>query len=378
MLKADRIIDHHCHGVSARDLDRPGLEALMSESHRPHVDGTTQFDKPLGLMIRRYCAPILDLEPHASPESYAGRRLALGAKEVNRRLLQATRMTAMLIDTGHRSDQIMDCDAMREASGSPAYEVVRIEAVMEEMARCAGSAGELIDLFDAEVETRSRRAIGLKSIVAYRTTFDIDQTRPERRAAEQAAGAWLAANATDGWRRLENEVLIRHALFRALDIASERGMPLQLHVGFGDQDISMPKCDPTVFTPFIKTAEARSVPITLLHCYPFVREAGWLAEVFSNVYYDVGVILNFVGPSAGRIMADALEMGPFHKQLYSSDAFGLAELHFLGRILYERALSSVLGRWIGDGDLTAKDADRIVAMISAGNAERIYRVSEFR
>ena len=30
------------------------------------------------------------------------------------------------------------------------------------------------------------------------------------------------------------------------------------------------------------------------------------------------------------MLAEALELTPFHKMLYSSDAFGLPELHYLG------------------------------------------------
>ena len=92
------------------------------------------------------------------------------------------------------------------------------------------------------------------------------------------------------------------------------------------------------------------VPCTLLHNYPFQREAAWLAEVFQNVYYDVGVILNFAGPQAASIMGEALEMGPFFKQLYSSDAFGLSELHYLGQLQFRRTLKRHLDRWIADGD----------------------------
>ena len=110
----------------------------------------------------------------------------------------------------------------------------------------------------------------------------------------------------------------------------------------------------------------------LLHNYPFQREAAWLAEIFRNVYYDVGVILNFAGPQAASIMDEALEMGPFFKQLYSSDAFGLAELHYLGQLQFRRTLAKHLDLWIGEQMCTLAEADRIVAMIASGNASRIY------
>lgn len=373
-LPIERLVDHHCHGVVVADLDRAGIEALMSEAHRPAIPGVTQFDKPLGLVLRRYCAPALGLEPLAEPAAYVARRAALGGEEASRRLMRAAGVSELLIDTGHRGDAILDVPAMAALTGCPAREVVRIEAVMEAAARQAGSGADLLDRFGADLAARAGGAVALKSIVAYRTTFDIDQTRPTLAEAAAAGDGWLRAIDGGGWQRLEDPTLIRHALFEALDTCAEHGFPLQLHVGVGDRDVDMPRCDPTIFVPFVLAAEARDVPITLLHCFPFVREAAWMAEVFSNLYFDVGFTLNFTGPLARRAMEDALEMGPFFKQLYSSDAFGLAELHHLGAVQFRRVLSEVLTDWVGDGHCTHRDADRIAAMIAHGNAERIYRI----
>ena len=59
----------------------------------------TECQKPLGLAIWRFCALSLDLGPSAPGEAYVERRLALGAAEVNRRMLDQ-----LQIDRGHRSD----------------------------------------------------------------------------------------------------------------------------------------------------------------------------------------------------------------------------------------------------------------------------------
>ena len=114
------------------------------------------------------------------------------------------------------------------------------------------------------------------------------------------------------------------------------------------------------------------MPVTLLHCWPFLREAGWLSEVFRNVYYDVGFTLNFTAPESERVLAEAMEMGRFTKMLYSSDAFGLPELFYLGSFLFRRALARVLDRWITDDFCSSKDAEEIVSLVASGNARRIY------
>jgi len=121
--------------VSPAELDFPAFQAFFSESYRPPPAGTTEFQKPLGLAIRRLCAPLLDLEPSVSGEAYVERRLALGAAEVNRRLLRAAGLDRLLIDSGLRSSEILSVAQMGEAAGRPAHEVVRIESVIEEVAR---------------------------------------------------------------------------------------------------------------------------------------------------------------------------------------------------------------------------------------------------
>ena len=366
------LIDHHCHGVSPDELDFAKFQALFSESYRPPPAGTTEFQKPLGLAIRRFCAPVLDLEPSCKAEAYVERRRALGAAEVNRRFLRNCGLQSLLIDTGHRSASILGVAAMAEAAAKPAHEVVRIEAVIEEVAK-SGISGERFPAAIADVlAERAKTAVGLKTIVAYRCTFKIDQTAPSRDAVIKAADRWFtAAAAVDKWR-LEDPTIVRHGIWLGGEICRQRRIPMQVHVGFGDPDIYMHACDPTHFTDFIAAMEKWGVPITLLHNYPFQREAAWLSEIFQNVYYDVGVILNYAAPMSADILGEALEMGKFSKLLYSSDAFGLSELYYLGALLFRRALKKCLDRWLAEDFCSLADAEELVQLVASENARRIY------
>ncbi len=370
------LIDHHCHGVVPTDLDQATFEALMSESYRPAPDGCSQFDKPLGLVVRRWCAPMLDLEPFCSGEAYVERRRELGAEEVNRRLLRACGLESLLVDTGHRSDSIAAPDMMADLSDRPAHEVVRIEAVAEEVARGGVSASDFPDAFAEELARRAPASVGLKTIVAYRATFAIDQTPPTKKDVAKGTDRWFKASEKAGKFRLNDVDVIRHGLWVGGELCRDGSLPLQIHVGFGDPDIYMHACDPTHFTDYLRAMEEWEVACTLLHNYPFQREAAWLAEIFQNVYYDVGVILNFSGPQSTDILGEALEMGPFYKQLYSSDAFGLAELYYLGQLLFRRALKQHLDRWIAEDMCNVAEADRIIAMIASQNCRRIYGLDE--
>jgi len=371
-----RLIDHHCHGVSPAELDYKRFQAMFSESYLPPPPGTSEFQKPLGLVIRRFCAPVLDLAPLSSGEAYVARRLALGAAEVNRRFFAASGLDCLLVDTGHRSDAILACQEMGKIAGKPAHEIVRIEAVAEEVARSGLAAVDFPDAFAAALEARAKGAVGLKTIVAYRTTFRIDQSAPAKAQVVGAAGDWFRKAAEGGRWRLDNSVIVRHGLWLGAELCRARKFPLQVHVGFGDPDIHMHACDPTHFTDFIAAMEKWQVPVTLLHCYPFQREAGWLSEIFQNVYYDVGCVQNYTGPSSADIFGEALEMGKFTKQLYSSDAFGLSELYYLGQLLFRRGVKQRLDRWIAEDFCSVREADEIVRLIASENARRIYPMGE--
>jgi uncharacterized protein len=365
------LIDHHCHGLVPRTLTRREFERLISESFVDAPLGTSHFDTPVGLAIRARCAPLLDLEPFAEPDAYIERRAALGAFEVNRRFLQAARCSLLLVDTGFRADDILTPAGVSEATGVPSREVVRIEAVAEHIGRSGIAAGQFPRAFADALAEAAKDAVGLKTIVAYRGGFAFDPRPPATAEVIAAAGAWLPERQA-GRTRMQDQTLIRYGLWVAAELARQRRMPIQFHVGYGDRDAIIHLNNPSLLMGFFQEMDRMGVNVTLLHCYPYHREAGYLAEVFPNVYFDVGVILNYTGAMSAHILGEALELAPFTKQLYSSDAFGIAEFYYLGALLFRRALRRHLDRWIADGMCNPKEADRIVHLIAAENARRIY------
>ncbi len=99
-VAAVRLVDHHVHGALRATPDRAALEGMLTESDRPVPPWMTMFDSPLGLAIRRWCAPLLDLEPTAPADEYVARRTELGEAEVTRRMLRASGVERYLVETG--------------------------------------------------------------------------------------------------------------------------------------------------------------------------------------------------------------------------------------------------------------------------------------
>jgi uncharacterized protein len=366
------LIDHHVHGAVTAALDGPGVEALLTETVWPVPPGTSAFDSQLGFAVRRWCAPVLGLEPSVPAPVYLERRAKLGQDEVSRLLLQAAGVEAWLVDSGYQTSQVQTPAELAQASGASAYEIVRIEAVAEQVARGGVSAAGYGAQFGEALAAAARGAVGLKSIAAYRCGLDFEPSRPSAVEVTAAADRWLRALDADPSARIEDPVLLRQAIWTGVDL----GLPLQFHVGFGDPDVRLHRADPSLLHDFLLATRATGTPIMLLHCYPYHRQAGYLAHVFPHVYMDVGEALNHVGARAPAVLAEALELTPFHKMLYSSDAFGLPELHYLGAAGFRRDLARVTGAFVADGAWSAADAERVAQLVGAANARRVYRLDE--
>jgi uncharacterized protein len=206
--------------------------------------------------------------------------------------------------------------------------------------------------------------------MAYRLGLDFEPEQPSPAEVAAAAGRWLAEIEASGRLRLSDPVLLRHVLWEGI----ERGLPVQLHTGFGDPDLHLSRSNPALATRFLEYTRPRGVPVMLLHCYPFHRDAGYLAQIFPHVYLDVGMSVNYVGARAPAVVAESLELAPFGKVLFSSDAYGLPELHYLGALRWRLATARVFGEWVAAGEWTEAEAIRVAAMIGVQNATRVYRL----
>ncbi|GHB31867.1 amidohydrolase [Streptomyces viridiviolaceus] len=366
-LDALELVDHHCHGAVSADLDRSGFESLITEGAA--WPGVSPFDSPVGLAVRRHCAPLLDLPRHAPAEAYLARRAELGWAEVNRRFLTAAGTGVFCVDTGYAPDRVTTVSELAGAAGAVAYEIVRLEGVAEAVAAGGVEADAYAEAFRTAAWEAVRRpgVVGVKSVAAYRTGFDLDPARPSPEEVTDAARRWLARGG-----RLDDPVLVRHLLWTAVDL----GRPLQLHTGFGDSDIRLHRVDPAHLTDWLHLT-AGTIPVLLLHCWPYQRQAAYLAAVFERVYLDVGLTLHYVGPArAGAVLAEALEITPFRKLLYSSDAYGVAEFHHLGALAFRQGLAGLLQERVEADETALTDALRIARWAGRGNALRVYGLTE--
>jgi predicted TIM-barrel fold metal-dependent hydrolase len=362
------LVDHHVHGaLRAAPADRRAFEGWLTEAPGA-PSAASAFDSQVGFAVRRWCAPLLGLEPRASAEDYWTARSELGEEEVNRRLLAATGVRTYLVDTGYLAEELQSPAELGASASADARVVVRLESLAEAVLLETWSPRGFVDAFPAALEEATHDAVGTKSVLAYRAGFAVDAGRPREGEVLSAVDRVLR-DGTDGIR-VTDPVLLRHLLWCGVD----RGLPLQLHCGYGDRDLNLHTANPVLLTEWLRATEPVGTPVMLLHNYPYHREAGYLAEVFDHVHLDVGLGVTHVGAQSQQLIAESLEVAPFHKLLYSSDACGPSELHLLGAMLWRRGMGRVLGRFVADEDWSLRDAERVLHLVGHENAERVYGV----
>ncbi|UED88418.1 amidohydrolase family protein [Streptomyces profundus] len=255
---------------------------------------------------------------------------------------------------------------LARAAGAGAFEVTRLESLAEDAADRAGRDTDAFLAGLARAIGRARaRSVAFKSVVAYRHGLHLAPAPPSRAELWTAAEHWLLTRPAGG--RLSNPVLARHLLWSAV----ETGLPLQLHTGFGDPDLRLHRADPALLTDFVRAVGPTGCPLVLLHCYPFHRQAAHLAAVHPHVQVDLGLTLSHVGSRAGAVLTETLELAPFGKVLFSTDAYGLPELYLVGARQFRHALTEALTQ------LAPPRAEwqRIAALLAADNARRVYRLT---
>lgn len=354
------LIDHHAHGCWLTSPDRVKFANGLNEANiEPLADFDSAFDTQLGFAVRAHCAPVLGLSSrHDDEDAYWRRRREYAETELARLFLSSANVSDWLVDTGFASG-VADLDALADLLVGRVHDIVRLESVAEDAIK---ESDDYATAFARVLHERARTAIATKSILAYRGGFDGELSAPEPAEVAEAAARWRDSG--DG--RLTDRVLLRFGLHQALRL----GKPLQFHVGFGDRDCDLHTTNPLYLLDFLRNSG--DTPIMLLHCYPYEREAGYLAQAFNNVYLDGGLAINYLGARSAGFIGRLLEMAPFRKILYSSDGFGPAELHYLGARLWRSGIRDTLQAFVDAEEWSERDAIRVVDLIARENARRVY------
>jgi hypothetical protein len=329
-----RHVDQHAHSLmrtGPRDLDE--FRGLFCETRDPrqwpHIATSVTYQQAIPLI-----AGYLGCEP--TERGVFAHRGAHDPEEYAASLMRAAGADVVLVDEGYPpAAEAWSTAELGRLAGCDTRPVLRIESVVSREHDGLGVA--------ARAQLAGARGAGfvaLKTIVAYRGGLDLD-------ALPEADRARLIA---------------------ALEVNEAGGdpLPVQIHTGFGDPDLLLPRADPSYLKPVFERFPDTS--FVLLHCYPFVREAGWLASVYPNVFLDLSLTIPHVSRPAA-VLAEAVELAPLSKLLYASDAVRTPELYLLAAVWWRDALAQVLSELLPE-----PAAEAGARLILRDNAVRLYRL----
>ena len=381
-IDAMPLVDHHAHSLLRPPLaERDLLDALTQAEHA--TDRAAIFDSQLGFALRRFCAPALGLPPFADAADYLAARERLGFDEATRRLLRASGIRAYLVDDGHAPERLLSDAQLAELASSAGegdgdvrvHRIVRLETLAESVMADAASGADFLERLPVALETAAASAVGFKTVTAYRGGLALDPAKPTPAELSEAAQAWFTASRRGGGAsvRLEDPVIIRHLAWWALERGAAGGPAvLQVHVGFGDPDLRLDRADPFLLQPFIAATQATGGRIALLHCHPYLREAGMLAHLYPHVYLDAGLALAHVGANADTLVRESLDLAPFSRVLFSTDAWGVPERVLLGAAVWRDATTRVLASYVADHGWPVDEAIRVAELMAWRNADALY------
>jgi hypothetical protein len=383
------LVDAYCHGVLQGDLGLGAFESWLPGAAAPR---TTLFDSPAGFAVRRWCPPLLGLEPHCPPARYLARRRELGAYRATRLLLRGSGVTAYLADTGAPGD-LTPPRELGAAAAAPAYEIVRLEPLARQVADTSGTVDGFLADLAAAVHGGARDAVALSCGDGSAGGGGGRHARPggarlrardpgrgparhagRGRAHDDRAGAsdagfgtvppgphevrhaaarWLADRPVGG--RLTSPVLRSHLVWHAV----ATGLPLVLRYGAAGPG-------PRGTQDFLRATAGLGTDLVLLPAGSAQQaDAADLAGALPHVYVAVG------GDPAA-----VLARTPFGKVLYASGAVGLPELYVTGARRFRAGLDRAVAERVSAGEWSAADGQRVAALVGEGNARRVHRLPD--
>ncbi|KAF4998478.1 hypothetical protein FDECE_11774 [Fusarium decemcellulare] len=388
------IIDHHAHPLlKLSSIRRHPLLSIATEAHGDALDASRTSLAHIRTV--NILSSLLGTEKTwDAVEAAIVRKQAGNYEEWIQTCLAG--IENILVDDGlGNSADVESYSYLDSFTRSPNKRILRIEEVAAEcIEKACGAFAHPSEAFSGSVENfmdaiynalDDPEIVGFKSVICYRTGLDVVQIT-DLEVLMQKFQAIFDERKQDGaerFSRLEHEPLndyFLHILAGLIQNSEdEHKKPIQFHTGLGDNDITLNKSSPSHLQEFIKTYP--DVPIVLLHAsYPFTRELGYLATVYSNVYADIGEVFPFISRDGQEgVVRQILELCPISKILWSTDGHWFPETYVLAVDQLREVLHTVLADYVYKGDLTWAQAGQLVKDILFNNANKLYDLRlEFR
>ena len=368
------VVDNHCHPI-LHDQTMDGLrfrgfftESSSSVFAEEHIQHTVYYLWMLRQMASFYgCANMED--------TILVERNKLDAVSLSERLLRAANIDTLVLDTGYPSPEAcLSPEQMGQVGHCRAVKLLRLEVLMQQLVVEYSDFDELVARFDTELsDVRGHGYAGFKSIAAYRGGLQIS----ERNKDEAAASFNDARSAIRNNKlRITQKPLMDYLLYIAFRHASEQGLPIQFHTGYGDSDTDMRLGNPLHLRDVLERGDLRAMKVVLLHeSYPYTQLGAYLAAVYPHVYFDLSYAIPFVDRlDMLAFTRQALSVAPASKLMYSSDGTNLPEMHWASAIRGRSIIAQVLNEMIEADEIDEQQGYSLGQFILRDTAYSVYEL----
>ncbi|KAI5082511.1 hypothetical protein GOP47_0002254 [Adiantum capillus-veneris] len=369
------IVDGHAHNlVDHHASSFPFLRAFTE------ADGDAAQFAQHTLSFKRSLRDIANLYGCcASLETVQAHRLSLTMEALCSKCLEATNLSAVLIDDGLHLDKIYSLDWHKSIFPN-VYRVLRIETLAESIINQGISSGVkwtfdgFLDCFMSALKESSGQVVALKSIAAYRGGLNIDP----HVSKSQAEVGFTRCVQSGAPIHIYDKNLVDFIFLCGLEVATQCGLPMQIHTGFGDKDLDLSLANPLHLRGVLEDKRFAKSRLVLLHAsYPFSKEASYLSSVYLQVYLDFGLAIPKLSVKGMHsAVSELLELAPLNKVMFSTDGYAFPETFFLGIKWARETLVNVLGEACANGDLSLDEALTAASDILGANSMSLYRLSE--
>jgi len=381
-----RVIDAHCHPVNPLEepLTVSDFERYISLTFMEHnqisrarrrlvsnwpVDSFPRTTMMLNYLYRQLASflgapldPVQIIEArNQRAQDYAG---------YTRDLMNDAAIEQLVVDSGYPGPR-RNLEDFCQVVNIPVWEIVRIDRVMREVSEDVDEFGHFIATYETRLDESLRKpsCVGLKSAIAYLTGLNIGP-----QDIVEASKLYPAFRENPVARDFK---ALRDCCFHiGLQLCIEHNKPMQIHCGFGSDDILFSLAAPHDLYELLAFPPYNECLVVLVHGgYPWVKEAAYMANVLPNVFLDFSETCPLAAYGASETLWEILQIGPVNKVLYGSDGFRFPEIFWLGAKLGRNAVNQALSRLVDMGFVGKADALTIARYILHDNAVELYQLS---
>ena len=379
------VVDSHCHAFLPEKEIEPFEQHLTLADHPiPKMDVVNTF---LYRQLVRELSRILNTGgTHQEIVEERQKRYEQDPVGYIELLFDDANIETLLVDTGYPAEVFsgysIDLKNFSKIVPSEVREIFRIDLIIYDLIERRLSFEEAVEQLHEKMKNAVKNgAVGLKSVVAYRTGLEIQRGAEDQ--VRKAYGEMIAQAESGSPVRDVLSSSSRHAktvydyfVFLGVEASVELGVPFQIHTGMGDAPfIDLRIANPILLHDLINDEAIKDAKIVLVHGgYPYIEEAGFLVNSYPNVFLDLSETIPFISIGVKEKLLNLFEMAPTTKIMYGSDGFKIPELHWFSSIQAKKALTAALNELVESREIDEESAYEVAKQFLSYNAKRIYNL----